>query len=116
MAKTKQLDGERCEESASPTPPSSAVATLALRLITMAASLQMSKAQEDGDEETSTEFDQFMMIYTVLVMIFTLALQTLWKVGISTACSDLKMWLFGGQCRSPPAKEEEPEVERPTLR
>ena len=82
------------------------------RLITMTASLQMSKAQEDEEEESSAEFNQLVMIYTVLVMIFTLGLQALWKVG---ACSNLKMWLLGGESRSLPAEDEEPEIKRPNF-
>ena len=91
------------------------VATLALRLITLAATLQMSKAMEDDEEESSAEFIQLMMIYTILVVMATLGLQVLWKVGVSSACSSLRNWLLGGESRSLPAEPEEPEVRRPNI-
>lgn len=81
----------------------SEVATMALRLITMAASLQISKAQEDEEEESSAEFNQLVMIYTLLVVIFTLGLQALWKVGVRSIYINLRIWLFGGESRSLPA-------------
>ena len=91
------------------------VATLALRLITLAATLQMSKAMDDEEEESSAEFNQLMMIYTILVVMATLGPQALWKVGVSSACSSLRNWLLGGEGRSLPAEPEEPEVRRPNI-
>ena len=96
-------------------PPGPEVATLALRLITLAATLQMSKAMDDEEEESSAEFNQLMMIYTILVVMATLGLQALWKVGVSSACSSLRNWLLGGEGRSLPAEPEEPEVRRPNI-
>ena len=62
MKKNGCFDEEKVEEAEekaekiSASVQGSEVATMALSLITMAASLQMSKAQEDEEEETSSEF------------------------------------------------------------
>ena len=100
MKKNGCFDEEKVEEAEekaekiSASVQGSEVATMALRLITMAASLQMSKAQEDEEEETSSEFKWLMMIYTLLVVILTLGLQTLWKVGVLQLqqLEDLVVW------------------------
>ena len=119
MKKNGCFDEEKVEEAEekaekiSASVQGSEVATMALRLITMAASLQMSKAQEDDEEETSSEFKWLVMTYTLLVVILTLGFQTLWKVGVSSSCNNLRIWLFGGESRSLPAEDEEPEVQRP---
>ena len=121
MKKTGPFEDEAAEkteekvEKVSALVQGSEVATMALRLITMAASLQMSKAQEDEEEESSAEFNQLVMIYTLLVVIFTLGLQALWKVGVSSICNNLRIWLFGGESRSLPAEPKEPEIKRPNF-
>ncbi|CAL1157428.1 unnamed protein product, partial [Cladocopium goreaui] len=60
---------------------SKSVATMAVKLITMAALLSVSKAQGDEeDDEPAGDFHNFMVIYTVLIILTTLMVQILWKV------------------------------------
>lgn len=68
------------------------VAAMAIKLITLAASLSVSKAQpEDEEEETpSHEFYLLMMIYTVLVILVTVAIQSLWNGGVGQVCEAFK--------------------------
>eukprot|EP00435_Cladocopium_sp_Y103_P067407 s127_g30.t1 len=57
---------------------------VALRLIALAATLTLVKGQEDEDEnsEEITEFKTMMLVYTALVILVTLLLQAVWKVGV----------------------------------
>eukprot|EP00435_Cladocopium_sp_Y103_P006805 s5542_g2.t1 len=58
-------------------------AALAVRLITLAAILQKAKGQgEDEEEEDQGEFHTMMWIYTAVIVILTLLIQWVWKVGV----------------------------------
>ena len=87
---------------------------MAIKLITLAASLSVSKAQpEDEEEETpSHEFYLLMMIYTVLVILVTVAIQSLWNGGVGQVCEAFKRKIFN-QGRSLPAEEDESQTEFP---
>jgi len=70
------------------------VAATAIKLITLAATLPVSNAQEE-EEENYGELCQLMMIYTVLVVLITIVVQTLWKVGVRQCGRNLNEWVFG---------------------
>ena len=58
---------------------------MAIKLMTLAATLSVTKAQEDEEEEEiHGEFYQSMMIYTILVVLGTLMIQALWMVGVAS--------------------------------
>ena len=70
------------------------MATMAINLITLAASLSVAKAQGEEEEETYGEFYQLMMIYTVLVVLITLMVQAMWKVGVNQCGRNLEELFF----------------------
>ena len=85
---------------------SKSVATMAIKLITMAAMLSVSKAQEDGEsDEPADDFHNFMVIYTVLIVLVTLMVQVLWKVGVGSMGENWKRRFFT-RGRSLPMGEE----------
>ena len=85
---------------------SKSVATMAVKLITMAALLSVSKAQGDEeDDEPAGDFHNFMVIYTVLIILITLMVQILWKVGVGALGENWKRRFFT-RGRSLPMGEE----------
>ena len=85
---------------------SKSVATMAVKLITMAALLSVSKAQGDEeDDEPAGDFHNFMVIYTVLIILTTLMVQILWKVGVGALGENWKRRFFT-RGRSLPMGEE----------
>ena len=73
---TKQSE-ERKEKNAS---MQVAQTALAMRLITLAASLQAARGQEE--EEGAGELYMMMWIYTLIVVVLTILAQWMWKVGV----------------------------------
>ena len=55
-----------------------------LRLITLAASIAVTKAEEDEEAEEAFSFE-VILIYTMVIIIFTLAAQRLWDVAVRGA-------------------------------
>ena len=63
-----------------------AQAALAVRLLTMAAMISVGKSQpedEEESEESMSEFNVMMAVFTVVVIMLTLLAQAVWKVGVS---------------------------------
>eukprot|EP00435_Cladocopium_sp_Y103_P055597 s1075_g18.t1 len=59
--------------------------TTALKLITLAATIAMAKGgseNEDFEEKESQEFEVMMLVYTALVVVVTIFIQFVWKVGV----------------------------------
>ena len=82
-----------------------------VRLITMAAAISIAKGEKEGKkEEPAEEFYYFMVFYTVLVVVISLGLQVIWKIGVRTLRSGFEegRYLFGFR-RLPNEPEEEPE-------
>eukprot|EP00435_Cladocopium_sp_Y103_P029637 s865_g7.t1 len=63
-----------------------AKAALAMKLITMAATLQAAKGQEDEEGEGG-EFHAMMWIYTGIDIALTILVQWMWKVGVGSRAS-----------------------------
>ena len=73
----------------------------AVKLITLAATLSVTKAQDDEEMEGNQgELYQLMMIYTILVIFSTLLIQALWKVGVGRVGRNLKEKVFGREAES----------------
>ena len=59
-----------------------AEAAQVLRLITMAATMSISKAARDGDEAEESISFEIIILYTFVVVIATLMAQRIWKAGV----------------------------------
>ena len=80
----QEEEKEKTEEvGIDPLPKNQQIAVV-VKLISLASMIQVSKAQEDeeGEETEGNLFPFLMVMYTLLIVIFTVLVQFAWKVGV----------------------------------